>query len=96
MQKVQQIATERANIEKRILTSREELTKLEGSISATLNIFGTQLSECTPEWADQQRQRLHNEKYEYTFVNYHHPILIKLQARSCKRVANIRPMLSIE
>jgi hypothetical protein len=63
LQQVQKISTERSEIERRITTSREELTLLEGSISATLNIFGIQLSEYNNNWVEQQRQRLHLEKY---------------------------------
>jgi hypothetical protein len=62
LQQVQKISTERSEIERRITTSREELTLLEGSISATLNIFGIQLSEYNNNWVEQQRQRLHLEK----------------------------------
>lgn len=63
LQKVQFVSNERAEIEHRISLGREELTQLEGSISATLNIFGITLNAYSSQWVDQQRQQLHNDKY---------------------------------
>jgi hypothetical protein len=62
MQQLHKVTAERLEIEKRIHGCREELTQLESTIGASMNVFGISLDQYNENWAAEMRQKLNQDK----------------------------------